>query len=93
MKSLVYILIKSVIQGLYKGTLFFTAIFILFMTSTFFSGNYFLITSLSDIFNFNAKAMSNLSSLNSRVFVFYITTVLISILLVIAKNILERKGN
>ncbi|HHQ6553294.1 TPA: hypothetical protein ACSTJZ_003188 [Serratia fonticola] len=91
MKNLIYIVIKSIIQGLYKGTLFFSALFSLVLLSAFFSRNYFFISALGNAFNFNNEFRDYLLNINFRMWIFYWAIVIVSMILVTIKNIIERK--
>jgi hypothetical protein len=91
MKSILYVIIKSIIQGVYKGTLFFTSIYLLSLLSSFFNLPYFYVKALNETFSYNSNSIEFLSNLNSRLIYGYIITLLISISLITVKNIIERK--
>lgn len=91
MKSTAYLITKSIIQGLYKGTLFFSSIYFISLISSFLNMPYFYVKALNETLSYNSNSMDFLSNLNSRLIYGYIITVIVSITLIAAKNFIERK--
>lgn len=92
MNSLKYTITKSLIQGLYKGTLFSASIYIIFLTSNFLSGNSILVSSIIGSLSLDRHSMVVLSKLSDSMLYGYLIVILISVLLSLVSNLTDRKN-
>jgi hypothetical protein len=91
MKITAYLIAKSLIQGAYKGTLFFSAFYFLLLLHSFTQNSYFFVKALNGAFSYNSESQEFLTGMNQGILQGYIITLAISFILITINNLKNKK--
>lgn len=92
MKSNLYLIIKSLIQGLYRGTIFSFCSWILIVMYSYLSNPYLLSTIFNGIVTYKVDIFDRLTSMGDRLSVAYIAVTSLAILLAIVDNFIVKRN-
>lgn len=92
MKSNIYLIIRSLIQGLYNGSLFTFCLWSLIIIYSYLSNPYLLSTIFNGVLNYKIDTFEMLSSMGDRLLMAYIAVTLIAILLSAADNFVVKRN-
>ena len=92
MKSNIYLLIKSLIQGFYKGSVLTFCLWSLVILYSYLSNPYLLSTTFNGVINYKVETLERLTSMGDRLLMTYITVTLITMLFSAFDNFIVRKN-
>lgn len=92
MKSNIYLIVRSLIQGLYRGSLFTFCLWSLIIIYSYLSNPYLLSTIFNGVLNYKIDTFERLSSMGDRLLMTYIAVILIAILLSAVDNFVVKRN-
>jgi len=92
MKSNIYLLIKSLIQGFYKGSILTFCLWSIIISYSHLSNPYLLSIIFNGVINYKIETFNILTSMGNKLLTSYIVVTLITMLLSAVDNFIVRKN-